>query len=188
MAAGLLELAAGYGLVSLAGIPPARLAAPTPCAGWNLRMLLEHLGESVTALREAADLGCVGVAPPAAPVPVVPAGGPAEVVADEIRRLVDGWTRAERRTVTVGGRPLERSVLEVVAALEIAVHGWDVATARGRPRPIPVGLALGLTRALPLVAGDLVRPGLFAAPVPASPLGSPGDRLVALLGRRPGRR
>jgi uncharacterized protein (TIGR03086 family) len=185
--AGLLEQAAGYGLGSLQEIPPDHFAAATPCAGWNLSALLRHLGESVAVLHEAAEPGFLGPEPPDAPARTESGADLAGAVAAAICRLVDGWRRAGRAAVLVGGRPLPAPVVEVVAAIELAVHGWDVSVACGRDRPIPTGLALALTRALPVVAGGLVRPGLFAPAVPAPPLGSPGDRLVALLGRRPGR-
>jgi len=61
----LLERAVGYTLVGLQGLPPEELAIPTPCAGWDLRTLLEHLADSIAAIAEAAELGEVTVDAPA---------------------------------------------------------------------------------------------------------------------------
>jgi uncharacterized protein (TIGR03086 family) len=72
-----------------------------------------------------------------------------------------------------------------VGAVEIAVHGWDVAQACGHPRPIPPQLAKELLRLAPLLVTDADRPGRFAAPVAVPAHASPGDRLVAFLGRDP---
>jgi uncharacterized protein (TIGR03086 family) len=69
--------------------------------------------------------------------------------------------------------------------VEIAVHGWDVAQACGRPRPIPPQLAEELLQLAPLLVTDADRPGRFAPPVAVPAGASPGDRLVAFLGRGP---
>ncbi|HZD38404.1 MAG TPA: TIGR03086 family protein, partial [Actinomycetes bacterium] len=76
-------------------------------------------------------------------------------------------------------------VLASAGAIEIAVHGWDIARACGRDRPVPDGLAVELLSLCPLLVGDAGRGDQFAAPVPAGPTARPGDRLLALLGRDP---
>ena len=68
-------------------------------------------------------------------------------------------------------------------AVEIAVHGWDVRAARGGGGPIPPRLATRMLRLCPLLVAG--REGLFAAPVATPPRASPGDQLVAYLGRVP---
>ena len=65
------------------------------------------------------------------------------------------------------------------------MHGWDVARACGCRRPIPPGLAAGILGVVPVVVTDAIRGGRFDPPVTVSPRASPGDRLVALLGRSP---
>ena len=193
--AGLLERAVGYGLSSLEEIPPRSLSGPTPCAGWDLAELLQHVGESVSVLQQGAQLGCITLVPPIEPALSLPEdadpGARAEMligsVTAGIRRLLETWQRMHRDEVDVEGQPITAETVEIVGAIEIAVHAWDIYEACGRHRPIPVRLALELTRALPRIAGDLIRPGLFAPPVRTSPLGSPSDRLVAFLGRRPRR-
>ncbi|GAA2205968.1 hypothetical protein GCM10009850_014260 [Nonomuraea monospora] len=50
----LLERAIDYSLGSLRIVTPAALCRPTPCAGWSLQELLQHLGDSLHALNEAA--------------------------------------------------------------------------------------------------------------------------------------
>jgi uncharacterized protein (TIGR03086 family) len=87
--------------------------------------------------------------------------------------------------VSVGGWPLRTGLVTSAGAVEVAVHGWDVARACGQDRPIPAGLAAELLRVAPLVVADADRPTRFAAPVPVPPLAGPGDRLLAFLGRQP---
>ncbi len=94
------------------------------------------------------------------------------------------------RFVAVGGLPVPAGLVVCTGAIEIAVHGWDVAAARsgGRPRspvqPIPPALATRLLGLCPLLVAG--REGLFAGPVEVPAQASPGDKLVGLLGRDPG--
>jgi uncharacterized protein (TIGR03086 family) len=184
----LLEQAVDYGLGSVDDVPPGGLRLPTPCAGWNLEALLCHLCESMSALREAPD--CGGVA-------LLPGGPPAATdlvtaVRSGARALLESWQRlaadagTEPGAIRVGGLPVPGETVAFIGALEIAVHGWDIAQACGARRPIPVPLALAMLRRAPMVADGATRATLFAAPVPVSPLASPSDRLVAFLGRAPG--
>jgi uncharacterized protein (TIGR03086 family) len=87
------------------------------------------------------------------------------------------------RFVVVGGLPLPAGIVACTGAVEIAVHGWDVSAARGRPGPIPPALATRMLRLSPLLVTG--REGLFGTPVPVPPQASPGDQLVAYLGRHP---
>ncbi|MBF8194151.1 maleylpyruvate isomerase N-terminal domain-containing protein, partial [Nonomuraea sp. K274] len=50
----LLERAIDYTLGSLRVVTPAVLCRPTPCAGWDLQTLLEHVHDSFETLNEAA--------------------------------------------------------------------------------------------------------------------------------------
>ncbi len=177
----LLERSISYALGSLQGIEPAELCLHTPCSEWNLRMLLRHLIDSVTALQEAVD-GRV------APGSIEPYGAHADPVGSfrtSLTRLLGSWTSLpdEDRTVAVGGCPMATSLVAATGAIELAVHGWDIARARGKLRPIPFDLALELHGVALSVMTD--RTGLFAAPVPVPPMAGASARLVAYLGRRP---
>ncbi|NUS11875.1 MAG: TIGR03086 family protein [Streptomyces sp.] len=185
----LLEQAVGYGLGSVAAVTAERLRRPTPCAGWDLEELLWHLHESMAALCEASDHGGVallpaGPCPPSDPVDAVRAGA---------GELLDSWRRWAARPgtpcaqVAIAGMPIPGETVAFVGALEVTVHGWDIAQACGRARPIPAPLALAILRRAPQVADASTRTALFAAPVPVPPQASAGDRLVAFLGRPPDR-
>ncbi|WP_165964572.1 hypothetical protein [Actinomadura sp. KC216] len=88
--------------------------------------------------------------------------------------------------VMIADCPLPTGVLTGAGALEVTVHGWDVARSCGHERPIPPGLAEGILELCPLVVADLDRPARFAPPAEVPPRSSPGDRLVAFLGRPTG--
>lgn len=70
------------------------------------------------------------------------------------------------------------------AALDAAVHAWDIAVAGGRPSPVTPALAAEL---LP-VAREIVEPlrgFAYAAPLPGTAGDDPVDELLRYLGRDP---
>ena len=75
--------------------------------------------------------------------------------------------------------------MAATAALEVAVHGWDISRACGQRQPIPRALATGLLVIAPVLVPRTGRPPLFAAPVTAGANADPSDRLAAFLGRTP---
>ncbi len=80
---------------------------------------------------------------------------------------------------------LGAGLVAATGALEVAVHGWDVARACRADRPVPAALADELLVLGSLLVGADDRPTRFADPVLLSGPASASDRLVALLGRRP---
>jgi uncharacterized protein (TIGR03086 family) len=172
----LLERAVAYTLGSLRAVTPAALSRPTPCHDWDLRDLLEHLTDSLMALREAAEIGHVDLDPPT--------GTPEDPIAttrDQAARVLGAWTTQDGREVSIGGCPLTTDIVARAGALEIAVHGWDIARACGCARPIPRALADELYPLALLLVSDADRPDRFAPPVTPD---TPADRLLAYLGRR----
>lgn len=181
----LLERAISYTLGSLSLVTDASLSRATPCHDWDLGTLLAHMDDSLAALGEAADLGHVDLD---AAVPWYDLGvAPATALRDRACRLLGAWTRAGSvGKVSVAGYPLSRGVVTATGAVEIAVHGWDVAEACGHPRPIPAALAAEVLDRAWLVVADADRPGRFAPALPVPAHAAPGDCLLAFLGRRPG--
>ena len=180
-ASALLERAVGYTRTSLMLVTDERMGAATPCAGWDLAALLRHMDDSLAAFSEAADLGYV------APEPTAPTD-PAAVV-DSLKAracaLLAAWSAEPAPAQTsVAGHSMPLPLLAGAGALEITVHGWDVAAACGSSRPIPDALAGLLLEVSDLVVGQPDRSTRFADPV-AVPLGADAStRLLALLGRR----
>jgi uncharacterized protein (TIGR03086 family) len=76
-------------------------------------------------------------------------------------------------------------VLAATAALEVAVHGWDISRACGQRQPIPRALAIDLLAIAPALVPRAGRRPLFAAPVAVAATAGPSDRLTAFLGRTP---
>jgi uncharacterized protein (TIGR03086 family) len=182
--ADVLASAIRYALGSLTLVTPESLSRPTPCAAWDLAALLEHVGDSLAALHDGIAAGQVGL-DRAALTPAHP-----DLVAtlrDRAGRLLAASVVADGLDlpVAIADRWLPGTWVAAVGAVEIAVHGWDI-PAPGRARqPIPSVLASRILAIVPLVVTDVTRHARFAAPVAAASQASPGDRLVALLGRNP---
>ena len=75
--------------------------------------------------------------------------------------------------------------MAAAAALEVAVHGWDMSQACGQRQPIPHALAIDLLAIAPVLVPRTGRHPLFGAPVAAAATDGPSDRLAAFLGRTP---
>ncbi len=173
----LLERALGYTCAALTTIGPDDLDRPTPCAGWRLGDLLAHMEDALDAFGEGAG-GAIGLHS-AAPTP---AAHRVATLQRKARALHGTWAAAGDRPVLVGSVPMPVRAVSRLAAVEIAVHGWDVSrtTTAGPPLPEPLADAL-----LPVAVclADTADDGSFAPPRPV-PRGAPASqRLLAALGR-----
>ncbi len=187
-AVGLLERAISYTLGNLPNGTSAAWSQPTPCREWDLAALLAHMSDSLVALREAGDAGRVALSPAiehGIGEHGHPGTDPVSALRAQAGQVLGMWADTDADRVSVGGCPVSTSIVTSVGAVEIAVHGWDVAQACGRPRPIPPQLAEELLGLAPLLVTDADRPARFAAPVAVPADASPGDRLIAFLGREP---
>ena len=185
----LLASAIRYALGACAQVAPGEMALPTPCQEWDLAALLAHLAASMADVESAIRTGCLDLDPVDPSVPGLRKGplpgNPVEVLQDRAANLLVACYdhHGPERLVLVGGLPLAAGIIACTGAVEIAVHGWDVSAARCRGAPIPPALATRMLRLCPLLVTG--REGLFGAPVPVPAQASPGDRLVAYLGRVP---
>jgi uncharacterized protein (TIGR03086 family) len=184
-AARLLDPSISYALGAVMAVTPELLSRPTPCREWDLRMLLRHACESLAAFGEGIGTGCVGLDPAAEEGDL--AADPARVFRDRAGQLLDAWTSPgpRRQVIEIGGCPLAASVMAAAAALEVAVHGWDISRACGQRQPIPRGLATSLLATATVLVPRAGRPPLFAAPVTVPATVGPSDQLAAFLGRAP---
>lgn len=190
-----------YALTNVATVTPDLLARPTPCHGWDVRMLLLHSCGSMAALREGLADGRVSVAAGplsvaagplgvaaglAGPTPADCASGAADPVAAytvSALWLLDCLANSARSDVRISGLTLPRGMVAAAGALEVAVHGWDVAEACGAGRPVPALLAGELLALAPLLVPNAGREPLFGDPVRVDRDASPSEQLTAFLGR-----
>jgi uncharacterized protein (TIGR03086 family) len=184
----LMAMAIQYTLGSLSYVTPASLSGPTPCAAWDLGALLAHVSDSLAAVHDALATGCVSLEP-AAQTQVIPAEGLVAALRAQAGLLLAASAAGRaRRPVVIADRRLAGPEMAAAGAVEIAVHGWDIAEACHCRRPIPPALATSILAVVPLVVTEVTRGVQFADPVRPGPQATPGERLVALLGRNPAAR
>lgn len=152
-------------------------------------MLLDHLNDSLATLSDGISRRSLDLEPE--PEFSALRHDVLVVFRHRVRLLLEVWVGSghdeDDGTIAVAGWPLHSAVMANTGALEIAVHGWDIARACRMGLPIPPALASDLLEIARLVVlMDSTRHPHFAAPVRLPGAADPGDRLVAFLGRDPG--
>ncbi|MEV0234203.1 TIGR03086 family metal-binding protein [Nonomuraea sp. NPDC050786] len=190
----LLERAIDYALGSLRLVTTATLCRATPCADWNLQRLLDHMADSLQTLNDAAT-GHIALSP----VDEVSEGSchnPALRLRDGATEVLALWTGtlasnriagtpSGNQLIAIADHHLTSPVVAAAGAIEITVHGWDVARSCGEHRPIPSLMADELLDLAQLFVTGRDRPHRFAPRVPVPPHAPAEDRLLAYLGRDP---
>ena len=109
-----------------------RPAAPTPCAGWSVADLLDHLdvvAVGSAALARGDDDPGVGTGPWDA--------ARRDALATRIGAMADAWRDPAAWEGTAGapGPELPRPTWALIGLTELVVHAWDLARALDRPAP-----------------------------------------------------
>ena len=152
------------------------LDAPTPCDGWTVRNLLDHMLDTQRYFAGAAR-GEKG--PPPSPTP--PSLSSDDPMAD--------FERSRSAVLAAFGQD---GVIEKTGpALAIAfsdqlLHGWDLARATGQDATMPDGLAQEAYEAIHGRFTDEQRTGVFKPEIPVGDDATPQQRLLAYTGREPG--
>lgn len=187
---GLLERAVSYAVGSLRLVEAADVDGPTPCRGWSLRDLLDHLDDSLQALQEGVDGRIGGTSPYTADVDLgvdVGRDGDVDVVRrlrDRARQVLGAWmTRPLVEEITIDGCAVSTASVVGAGAVELTAHGWDVAQACGMPLRIPGALATDLLPWAWRLVRPVDRPGRFGPKLLVAPDASDETRLLAFLGR-----
>jgi uncharacterized protein (TIGR03086 family) len=170
----LYERSSGWTLSKVAGAAD-KLDAPTPCEGWDVRTLLNHMLDTQnyfigSARGENASL---------------PAPEPPELIGSD---PVADFERGRAETLSVFGQ--EGVIEKTGPALAIAfsdqlLHGWDLARASGQDATMPDGLAAAAYEAIHGRFTDEQRKGVFDPEIPITETASAQDKLLAYTGRDP---
>jgi uncharacterized protein (TIGR03086 family) len=170
-------------------VPAERWDAPTPCSGWSARRLVGHLVDGQGQVL-AMLAGEGPVAPVTDPEALGTLAGPDP--AGSWRRAhqaavaaLDGAAPGAAVATPLGPRTVEQ--LLGIALVEPVVHTWDLATATGRPADLDPDAVRALLPGVLALGGQLQATGMYAPPVPVPDDAAAQDRLLAALGRRPGR-
>lgn len=159
---------------------PAMLSRPTPCAEWDVRMLIGHLIGTAQRGRATATGIPAGAPHVVTGVPDDQLGPTYARLAGEIVPAFTGLQEAARVRAPWG----EVSAREAVRGftIETTAHGWDLAVATGRPAEAPPGVAERCLEFAADVVPARLRGVMYAGPIPGSPESPPTERLARLLG------
>lgn len=164
----------------VSGLDDAQLSSPTPCAGFSVQGVLEHM---IGGARQfsAAFRGAVA-AESALPDDLV-AAFPAAM--DELEAAISSPGALER-TIAAPFGEVSGDTFARFVAMDGLVHGWDLATATGRSYEPPADVVAAVDGFARQALTDDLRDGdTFAAAVEPTAAASAMDRLAAFTGRRP---
>ncbi|GAA0252935.1 TIGR03086 family metal-binding protein [Cryptosporangium japonicum] len=180
-----LEQAHGALRSVVAGIGESGWALRTPCEKWNVAQVVRHAAGDQLGYA-AAITGSGGPAEdPFAPSEGRPGAtdlDAALAAAAAAFATVAPGTPEVACPLPLGPLPAETVV--DAAALDAAVHAWDVAVATGQPSPLTPELAAHLIPVAELIAGAL-RAFAFGPALDPEPGDDAAARLLRFLGRDP---
>lgn len=170
-------------------VKPDQLDAPTPCPGWDVRTLVNHVMFWSAVRSELA-----------ARKQTAPADDPVTEETDftaerdwqatvdtRLARAVAAWSEpgATEGDTGLAGGTMPASLIASMMVGELVLHGWDLARATGRPfdpDPAAIAVAHAMVTTMAPQGREL---GAFGTEVPVPPEASPLDRLLGFSGRDP---
>ncbi|HZP27865.1 MAG TPA: TIGR03086 family metal-binding protein [Acidimicrobiia bacterium] len=169
---------------SIAGVDASQWDAPSACAGWDVRALVNHIvsgnlwvpelvgGKTIAEVGDRLDGDVLGDDPVAA------YDGSAAAAAAAFRA-----PGAMDTPVAVSYGPVPGSVYCGHRFIDVLIHGWDVARSTGQDTTLDPALVEACREVvepqLELLAGS----GMFGTSRTVAPDADPQTRLLALLGR-----
>ncbi|WP_030219201.1 TIGR03086 family metal-binding protein [Streptomyces bikiniensis] len=178
----LLRTAADDAVPVVGGIADASLGAPTPCAEYDVRALIDHLFSVVVNFQVLAAKGT----PDFSETPDrVAEDGWRESFAAEAGKLVEAWSAPGAEEGTTGAMDLPARTVGSMVLLDLTVHAWDLARATGRAFEPDPAVVAGLAGEVERMAPTARRMGVFGDAVEVPGDATAFERLLAVTGRDP---
>jgi len=170
----------------VAGVKPDQMNRSTPCSGWDVRTLINHMASGNTRFVALVSSGERMSRQP----------NPGDLLGDDPTGAY--WRSAEEAKQAWGDPALLDQMFDLpfghlpgraalgMRLIEMVTHGWDLGKATGQRtqfNPGAVQLALDLARSS--LPEDRPPDMPFAAPVPVPDDASDMDRFAAYMGRTP---
>ncbi|RSM51657.1 TIGR03086 family protein [Actinoplanes sp. ATCC 53533] len=173
----------------LLGITDDHLGLPTPCPGWSVGDLLDHLTGLSRAFTQAAQKrsgapGTDDAPPPPSSANLSPQWRSRLPVVLEDLAIAWRAPSAWEGTARAGGVTLPATVMGTVAVNELTMHGWDLARATGQGYAADPRLLEPLIEFLSQGPREGT-PGMFGPVVPIEDEADLLDQAVSLAGRDP---
>jgi uncharacterized protein (TIGR03086 family) len=173
-------------VTAVAGVTVEGLELATPCAEWNVAQVLQHAALDQIVWASALSGTAMPSENPFAPSGQLN-GAPLAYVSQALDSSVSAWAAIGTELVPT---PLPQGKMAAsqaagAAALDAAIHAWDIAVATGQGSPLTPQLA----KLLHPVATGIVEPlrqyGAYAAALTPAPGADPAAALLCYLGRQP---
>ncbi|MEU8003009.1 TIGR03086 family metal-binding protein [Catellatospora sp. NPDC049111] len=172
---------------AVAGVPAGGWDLPTPCEHWNVTQVLQHATGDQIGFAAAITGGPWPSEDPFQPSGSIEGDATAlleQALSASAAAFATVPADAEQVPVPLPQGPLPLWIAAGAAALDAAVHAWDIAVATGRPSP----LTAQDSRQLLTVARQIVEPlrayGAYAPELTVAGDTDPTAELLAYLGRR----
>ncbi|RSM53833.1 TIGR03086 family protein [Actinoplanes sp. ATCC 53533] len=175
----------------VARVLPPDLSLPTPCAEWDLGHLLAHMtaqhrGFAAAAAGRGGDLDIWR--------PQALGDDPGREYAQAAESVIAAFAEPDvldrdLLLPEITSTPIPGRLVIGFHLVDYVVHGWDVARTLGIPYELPpdvLAVALPIAEAVPDGETRLTPDAAFAPRLP-DPGEDPLDRILALLGRDPGK-
>ena len=173
----------------VAGLPPDRWHAATPCEGWDVRALLNHVvSGNLWAAELAAGATIEGVGDRLSGD--VLGSDPARSYAASAKAAAAAFQRpgALDAPCAVSYGPVPGSVYAGHRFIDVFIHGWDLAAATGQDTALDAGLMRACRQVIAPQLELFRGTGALAAELPVPPDATAQERLLAMLGRNEERR
>ncbi len=165
------------------------LTAPTPCAEFDLRHLIDHLIGTTGGLTRLGRREPLDPDDPYGSRTDATGGDWLAVLAGNLTALADAWSTdgAWDGTVDMGGSALPATMIGEMSMAEVLLHGWDLASAAGHRLAVPDDVAGELLRHIEQTAEWGRSMGAYGEPVrlDEQTAAGPFGRALAAAGRDP---
>jgi uncharacterized protein (TIGR03086 family) len=174
---------------TVAGVPAGGWTRPTPCSEWTAAQVLQH-----AALDQEVWAAVVSGVQPSGEDPFAPSGQLGEEPLAYAEAALAGSAPAWAAVSGDGGPvatplpagPMPPADAAAAAALDAAIHAWDIAVATGQASPLSPGLARALTPVAKGIVEPLRQYGVYAAALEPEAGADDAAVLLCYLGRSPG--
>jgi uncharacterized protein (TIGR03086 family) len=176
----------GQTTIVVNGVTPDQLSNPSPCDGWTVRDVINHITGGATMFAISAEQG--------------------SVPDEELGRLMGGdnlgddpqgaWAKAADRAMVAFGRPdvagkivklpfgeVPAEVALNIAVFDVLTHAVDIAKATGQEVRDGALVETALAMGHQMIGPELRIPGVFDPEQPAPADAPAADRLLAFAGR-----
>lgn len=171
----------------VAGAAESDLRSPTPCADFDLKTLVNHLIGTTAALARVGRRQPLDQTDPYGAEHDATGGDWPHQLSNNLDELAHTWADplVWQGSVEMGGHAMPASMIGEMAVAEVALHGWDLATATGQRLVLDEDIAAELLRSIE-ETGELGRQvGAYGPQVVVDADATSFARALAASGRDP---